>query len=133
MSTKPCVCLKKGGTLMETCWTESSEPRSPSTLSSLWWKQGRKDRSTGEGWREKNVSLSNCLCLHGVIMWITSGSPIQQRAKWKTVKRVLTYIWYNLQCMQYAWKTDEELYVRTSCTLKHLWFGGRQEQSRCRL
>ena len=31
-----------------------------------------------------------------------------------------------------AWKTDQALYAQACFILTHLWFGGRQEQSRCR-
>ena len=49
------------------------------------------------------------------------------------VQRVLfTYIWYNLVHATNAWKKDKELNVQACRILKHLWFVGRQEQSRCR-
>ena len=48
------------------------------------------------------------------------------------VQRVFTYIWYNLVHATNAWKKDKELNVQACRILKHLWFVGRQEQSRCR-
>ena len=58
------VCMKNGGTLMETCWTESSEP------------SASEDLSIGEGWRAKTYLF---VTVYVFIEWSREsrrGSPI---------------------------------------------------------